>query len=226
MYILSGNTATSDASTALWLDGKVIGEINLSLDLTHSETFFPTLEQLLSLTRVKLSDIDAFACVIGPGSFTGIRIGVAGMKMIASALKKPVMPVDSLTAIAVNYAPYFRDEILATALNARNGRIFAAAYLSGQRITEPVAVDASAWLNDLSRKNGTKKINLLIDNAWPELLASLPDNVQVANFAATIHAGAVAEIAASLLKQGENGDPNQLLPLYLVPSQAERLANV
>ena len=85
MKILSVDTSATAASVALSEEGKLIGDTFINTSLTHSQTLIPMVEQLLNNTKTEISDIDAIAVNAGPGSFTGVRIGVAAVKGLAFA---------------------------------------------------------------------------------------------------------------------------------------------
>ena len=104
MKILAVDSSAVSASAAIVEDGKVLGEFYLNTSLTHSQTLMPMVENVLECTRIPLSDIDLFAVSSGPGSFTGIRIGVASVKGLAMAQKKPCVGVSTLEAMAYNAA--------------------------------------------------------------------------------------------------------------------------
>ena len=100
MLTLALDTSANTASVALARDGVIIGNIRLNAGLTHSQTLLPAVDSLLTLTGVSREQIDKIAVCIGPGSFTGLRIGVAAAKGLAMALGVKVVPLSTLQTIA------------------------------------------------------------------------------------------------------------------------------
>ena len=102
MKILAIDTSSELCSTSILENEVVIDENNLDNGKTHSENLMPLIEELLLRNSVKLADIDLIACSVGPGSFTGIRIGVSSIKAISEVLGVPVAAVTSLETLARN----------------------------------------------------------------------------------------------------------------------------
>ena len=98
LNILALSSSGSVASAALLSGGSVLREIVCELGRTHSETLVPAVEQILRESGAEIFDMGAFAVDVGPGSFTGVRIGVCFANALAAAAKKPVVGIDSLTA--------------------------------------------------------------------------------------------------------------------------------
>ena len=138
MLILACDTTNHACSVCLSEDKRVIAESYLMLGLTHSQTFMPMLHELMKRSGYAYKDLDAFACTVGPGSFTGIRIGVSACKVMAMVAKKPAIPVSSLCALAY---PLFshKDTIIAPMIDARNERVFSAAYYNGIEVIKEAA---------------------------------------------------------------------------------------
>ena len=102
LKLLSLDTSSLAASAALWEDERLLGEFFINAKLTHSQTAMPMVEDLLKATQTSLSQVDLFAVSTGPGSFTGLRIGIAAVKGMAHALGKPCIPVSTLKGMAYN----------------------------------------------------------------------------------------------------------------------------
>jgi tRNA threonylcarbamoyladenosine biosynthesis protein TsaB len=103
MKILAIESSATAASAALIEDGKILSEFFAHTGLTHSQTLLPMVEQVLACAKVSAKDVDAFAVSVGPGSFTGVRIGVSTVKGLAFGTGKPCVPVSTLEAMAQNY---------------------------------------------------------------------------------------------------------------------------
>ena len=104
MRILAIDSSAGAASAAIWEDGSLLGEFFTNTRLTHSQTLMPMIGGVLDCARVPLESIDLFAVSAGPGSFTGVRIGVASIKGLAMAQGKPCAGVSTLEAMARNLA--------------------------------------------------------------------------------------------------------------------------
>lgn len=102
MKILAVDTSAVCASVAVTENGKILSECSINTGLTHSRTLLPMIDSALKNGEIDLKSIDYFACSVGPGSFTGIRIGVAAIKGLADGLKKKCIPVSTLEALAYN----------------------------------------------------------------------------------------------------------------------------
>lgn len=136
--ILTMDTSTPAGSVALSRGEELIGEILLNLPSTHSDRLLPAVRQLLQEANLQLADLDAFGIVLGPGSFTGLRVGVATVKGLALATAKPVVGVSSLQTLAmqVPYPAYS----LNVWLDARKQEVYAGRYRWDGGI--PVALEA------------------------------------------------------------------------------------
>ncbi len=121
MNILAIDTSTKAGSVAITNKDELIGEIYLNLNKTHSERILLTIDKLLNLTNFKLKDIDLFVCSIGPGSFTGIRIGLSIAKGFSLAYGKKLIGISSLDALAMN--SHFEGDFVSI-IEGRNNEIF------------------------------------------------------------------------------------------------------
>ncbi len=128
MKILSVSTATNHLSVALNDGQQIIVEKNERDERNHSEHLDPLIDEILKDNDLSLKDIDRFAVAIGPGSYTGLRIGITTVKMFASILDKEVVGISTLQALAKGVQ---EDALVITGLDARNDNYFAAGYLSG-----------------------------------------------------------------------------------------------
>ena len=121
MKVLAIDTSGPNCSVAIIDEEKVICDFNLSIGTTHSETLLPMVDEVCKTSKIDLSDVDIFACGIGPGSFTGLRIGIATIKGFALAQNKPVIGVPTLDALANNIAAF--DGLICSVLDARNNNV-------------------------------------------------------------------------------------------------------
>ena len=128
MKILALETSAKAVSAAVTEDGRVLASGYQDTGLTHSRTLMPIVEHLLRNTGLTVADCDAVAVAAGPGSFTGIRIGVAAAKGLAFAADKPAAAVSTLAAMARNVA--FADGLVICAMDARRSQIYNALFLA------------------------------------------------------------------------------------------------
>lgn len=201
MMILALETTAKVASVALLGGETVLGVLYCDAEKKHAETVLPAIEQLLEQQRIGLERIDAFAVDVGPGSFTGVRIGVCIANALAYALHKPVMTVDSLRVLCQTTADQ-HGEVCAL-IDARNGNAYAARYGNGICIEAPKAVILEPYLRRL-----------------PEDIVFVGDVLPVCQPQAYPDA---ASLGLAAVACGNDG-VGEARPLYLRPSQAERLA--
>lgn len=236
MNLLIGDTSGAQCLVALCQDDRVLARVQLDCGRTHMKTFFRAVEAALSLADCRHTDLDAYACVVGPGSFTGLRIAVSGMKMMAYAANKPVFPLSSLQARAdsLHYARQLQGVatkvISAPALDARNRRVFAAAYTEdgSERLT-PCATSLNEWVQALTKRGESDRSLILAGSVYQQLdeeevncLRSAYGAIQILPDT-PIEPLALYDRVVQLHAAGLDGKPELLMPDYLVPSQAERL---
>ncbi len=126
MLVLALDTSTFLGTVAVVKDGVLLAELSASVRATHGETLLPHVQHVLSLSGAKLADLDLFAVGIGPGSFTGVRIGVATAKGLALANQKPLVGVTSLQSLARGLT--FGEGLGVPVLDAHKGEVYCAAY--------------------------------------------------------------------------------------------------
>lgn len=232
MLILAMDTSGPSVSVALWREGRLLAETTSQTGQPHSTTLMPLTEGLLKDFGLKATDIDAYACTLGPGSYTGLRIGVSTIKAMAYAAGKPAVGISTLAAMAW---PYMSNPglIICPMIDARNHRLFAGAWLEDHIIiSEANCLDAdfvAALQTFTAQQAKSQEISgLLLVGHQPEAFFEscgkplLTGTRQAPAVAALPRAAAVAEMAEIKLLQGESSSPQELLPRYLSPSQAER----
>ncbi len=163
MRILACDTSNRACSCCLWEDGRSIDTRFRNDGLTHSQTFMPQVHDLMEKNQAEYADLDALACTVGPGSFTGIRIGVSAVKTMAMALEKPAIPVSSLEALA--YPLREEDALVVPLIDCRNHRAWAAAYYKGRQVLPEVADDVNeirrACLDYVAKELASKPVLLI-----------------------------------------------------------------
>lgn len=223
MKILAIETSSRAGSAALMEEDRLIGESYLDGGLTHSQTALPMVQQVLRLAGTAWREVDAFAVSVGPGSFTGLRIGIATVKGLADAQEKPCYGISTLEGLAWNLAGFAG--WICPVLDARCGQIYTALfYGDGERVLrrgEDLAMAAAQRLEELCALEGP--IWLVGDGAklcydgWKSRLPGLRlapaalRQQRASSLAAAALAGAAAPVPA-----------DQLAPVYLRRPQAER----
>ncbi len=224
MKILSVESSAVAAGVALIEDGILLGESYLNVGLTHSCTLMPMIESLLQNANVSVCDVDLFAVANGPGSFTGVRIGVATVKGLAQPLGKKCVGVSTLYAMAHNLLG--TDALICCAMDARCRQVYTALFESKDgrimRITEDDAVSLDALCETL--RGVQRKIIFVGDGAelcYTAFCDVLPD---VCIAPPALRYQRASSVAAAALAQGvENAVSAQDLSVsYLRLSQAER----
>ena len=149
MRILAVDTSAVCASVGVTEDGKILSESSINTGLTHSRTLMPMIDSTLRNGEIDLDSIDYFACSVGPGSFTGIRIGVAAIKGLADGLKKKCIPVSTLEALAYNLQG--RCCTAVSVMDARCNQVYCGIFLvDGEEITR-LTEDMALKIDELEK---------------------------------------------------------------------------
>lgn len=226
MKILAIDTSGSNCSVAIIDNEKIISDFNLNTGTTHSQNLVPMLEQIQNFTKIDLKDIDVIACCTGPGSFTGIRIGIATAKGIALSLSKPVIGISSLESLAYN-VPAF-DGTICSIIDAKNENVYSGIYNQSPYPTLAYDyVSDSIYTLIEKLKNVSGKIVFVGDGsiAYKEKLQEafgenayfIPDHLN------TQFATSLARATINYAKENKYISCDELKPLYLKKSQAERM---
>ena len=225
MLILALESSAKAASAALCRDGVLIAQSQQCSGLTHSCTLLPMAEQMLKDTNIALSDVDAIAVARGPGSFTGIRIGIAAAKGFAWARELPCVGVSTLEAMAQQAAAF--EGVVCCAMDARREQVYRALFsCSGgvlTRLTEDGAVSLEKLEAELKK---TEKPKIIVGDGaqlcYNTIGTAMPDCRLAAEHQRMQRASGVALLAHARLLAGERCDGAALTPNYLRLSQAER----
>ncbi len=222
MKILAIDTSSNICGTALLEDNELIDENSLDNGKTHSENLMPLIDELLKKNNIDIKDINLIACCVGPGSFTGIRIGVATIKPIAEILNVKVASVTSLETLARNVE---NEETIVSLIDARNNQVYCGIFDKNYNQKEEyMADDINVIIQNLSKYN---QITLVGNGAilHKDLLLEKLKNIKFVekNIQSAYNVGLIG-----YKKFMENNlfDADSIVPIYLRKSQAERLKKI
>lgn len=226
MKILAFDSTARAASCALVDDGKLLGHYNIDNGLTQSELLLPMAEDMLSSLGLTFDDVDAYAAATGPGSFTGVRIGVSLVKGLAFGKNKPCISVSTLEALAENIAAL--DGILLPCMDARRAQVYNAVFSSDGNTLTRLTEDRAVALTDLCEemKNyPNRKIYLSGDGYKVAKQAFDKAGIKTENTPPLLineSAALVAAVAYRKLLAGDTLTDGEISPGYLRLPQAER----
>lgn len=228
MLILSLDSSAKAASVALMEDSKLLGEFFIDTDFTHSRTLGPMVQNLFAVTGKTIDDVELIAVSNGPGSFTGVRIGVAMAKGLAFPKDLPCVPVSTLESMAYNLT--LTDCVVCAVMDARRDQVynamFSTKYGEVERLCEDRAISIDALKSEIEEKYTSERVILVGDGAQITMRAFMDMNTPVEVAPKNLlmqRASSVALAAKAKLDRGEIPlKASALLPSYLRLSQAER----
>lgn len=223
MNILAIDTSSQNATVALMCDERLIGEYTINNKKTHSQIIMPLISDMMSKSGIDICDVDVFAAGIGPGSFTGLRIGIATAKALAQANNKKVIGVSSLAALwaSVEYS----DMTICPIIDARRNDVYNAVYKNGVCVKEDRAINIEELLDELGTSqtvflgDGVNVFETLIKEKMGENAFFVPQGICL------VKASNVAKLALERANNNDFDDIYTLSPVYLRTSQAEREYN-
>jgi tRNA threonylcarbamoyladenosine biosynthesis protein TsaB len=224
MKILGIDTSTACGSVGLVDDERIIAEHLLNTPVTHSERLLGAIESVLREGRCSMSDLDGWAISLGPGSFTGLRIGVSTVKGLSFATGKPVVGVPTLDALAsqVSPTPY----LICPVLDARKREVYASFYHYDEengtirRQSPYQAIRPEHLIQGIEKRTifigeGVRTYGNLFKKSLPSLAAFACPSLNI------LHGSTVADLGLELLHLGEVLDLSSFTPIYIRPSEAE-----
>lgn len=228
MYILAIETTGAFASVALMKDDKIIGHVSGNDRFSHLQNLMPQVETVIKENKLSIGDIDLIAVSNGPGSFTGIRIGVSTARALSQILDIPCVAVPSLDALALRGAEYAKGDILiCPMLDARRSQVYAGGYFikDGYPVEE---IKAGPYMLDefLAKVAGYDQILVLGDamdkyadkmaEIRPEGTLDTPEDIRYQD------ASCVAALGAKLYAENGGLSYNEVQPEYMRMAEAER----
>lgn len=224
MKILSLDSATQSATCALVEDSVLLGEVIINHKLQHSIMLMPMIDEMLRSLSLTIDDVDGFALSKGPGSFTGLRIGMATIKGLSQSTGKPFLSLSTLEVLAHNL--FNTKGLICPVLDALRGNLYTALYTYEEgnlvEIMEPCVLNHKELIEKLCTREesvtfvgeGTEKYGEIFKNSVPKsLIAPAPFNV--------VRASSTAALALKHLSKGESDNVFESAPIYLMQSHAE-----
>ena len=226
MKVLAVDTSAGVAAVAVMENGILLGEYILNHKKTHSQKLMPLIKGLMDNLELKPSDIDIYAVSNGPGSFTGLRIGVTTIKAIAYAANKPVMGIPTLDALAFNISP--TDSLICPIMDARNNQVYTAVYKWEKNIQVNITEYMGIPISELVQRIKGKNQSVIFTGDAVEihkdfLKEELGEMCEFAQESLLLQkASSVAQLAAIRFSERKTENCFDLVPFYLRKSQAER----
>lgn len=228
MKILALDTSTIMTTCAVLDENQVLGQYSLNGDMAHSEKLVPMVKEVLDSLGLNIEDIDLYGVTKGPGSFTGLRIGVATVKAFAHLFDKPIVGISTLEALAFNL-PY--NEIVVPMIDARRNRVYTGVYTWNNDKLETIMEQRVIEIDDLLYYLNKSYKGVIVNGDGSFLYRDkiseiLKDKVRFSTISHnSCQATSVAELALIKYKLGYEDNYFTLVPEYLRESQAQRELN-
>jgi tRNA threonylcarbamoyladenosine biosynthesis protein TsaB len=225
LKVLAIDTSTVMASCALLDEENLLGEFSLNQNMGHSENLVPMVKTLLDNLNLKVSDIDLYGVALGPGSFTGLRIGIATVKAFAHVYNKPIVGVSTLEGLAFNVRA---SGVIVPMIDARKNRVYTGIYKWEDgylnNVEEPTVMEIDELLEHLKENYNNIIVNGNgIYTHREKIKDKLGDRVEFAPFIQnTCRAASIGELALLKREEGKLESYFSLVPEYIRQSQAQR----
>lgn len=221
MKLLAIDTSSPVASVAVMNDGVLLGETMVNNGKTHSQIIVPLISDMLKNIGISMVDIDVFATSLGPGSFTGLRIGVATAKSFAQALNKPIVGISSLEGLASG-VEFCEDANICPIMDARRGNVYNAVYRNGKCIKEDRLIGLNELLSEIN-KGKTVFIGDGVLKHKDAIFQYMGDNaVFLPEYMSVLRASSIAHLAYKRAIENDYDNLYSIEPIYVRASQAER----
>lgn len=248
MLLLSLDTTTPKASCAVARDGVVVNEELIDTSRQLALQLPGALREILDLSAVALEEVDAFAVATGPGSFTGLRIGIATMQGLAFGLGKPLIGISGLTALRAVASPAFLGSRIAAWVDAWRGDVYAVLFEEGRQVGEPIVAKPDDLLDRLISREAASNSHESTESAIPDSRSMRPTTLMAndvtfigdgaqsyrdlivsrlghaARFADPLTpplAGVIAVLATIEYTKGHRPPPHAIRPMYVRRPDAE-----
>ncbi len=222
MLILGIETSTMTGSVALMDEESLIAEYTLNLKETHTSRLMPAIDKALKDASLTIQDLDGIAVSLGPGSFTGLRIGIATAKGLTQGLNIPVVGIPTLDGLAFNLS-HCKD-LICPILDARKEEVYCALYKNGKRLTKHMVCKPVELLKKVKSKVESQKLKVVFLGNGIEVYRDLVKKKlgKKAVFAPKArrlpNASSIAELGLTKLKRGKKSELLTLKVIYIRPS--------
>ena len=223
MKILAIDSTATAASVAVTENEKLLAEYTLLNGNTHSETLLPMVENILCRLGISTKEIELFACSVGPGSFTGVRIGTATIKGLAFATGKPCAGVSTLEALAYNLVGF--EGLICPVMNARRSQVYTALFSSDGSTLTRITDDAAISISELDAMLAKKDIPVRFCGDGYDITLAELKNTTVSATPEKLRSQSAYSVACVAFKNHLNGNTvsdAELVSTYLRQCQAER----
>lgn len=226
MKIMAWDTSAVSQSVAVLADGEILWETTHLQPSSHTVSLLVTVEKALEESRISLEEIDLFAVTHGPGSFTGLRIGLSTVKAFAAVYGKPVAPVSTLLALAYPFLE--KGEIVVPCLDARMSEVYASAFQINEfgevhRLLTPAPRRLEELRQSLNEIHGKKLFLGSGVKVYRKILKDIPESYILEDQEShRIRASVVGRLGAQMMERGETLSGKILRPDYLRASAAEQ----
>ena len=229
MKVLGIDSSGMTATVAIIEDDKLISEFSVNHKRTHSETLMPMIDEIMKASEITPEDLDVIAIAVGPGSFTGLRIGAATVKGFGLALDIPVAAVPTLEGLAMNL--WGSDKLVCPIMDARRNQVYTGLYHVNTEAELPEAVlDQTACdIEEIIEKiNTLGEPVIFLGDGVAQFRDIIEEKAAVSvSFAPAMsglqRAASVASLGLRYHKAGKTVNADDFTPVYLRPSQAERV---
>ena len=220
MKILAIDTSTTHSSCAVMDDNNIVGDFSINQSMSHNEILLVMVDEMLKKLNIDIEDIDLFVAVTGPGSFTGIRIGVTVVKALAMALNKPIVAVNTLEALSFGV---FSDKKKIPLIDARGERVYYGVYegINNENIVAPALLTIDELLDEFSDKGKFVFVGDCVNLYKDRILENKNFETTPACLNSCISKNACV-IGKQKYERGDISDCFSLSPEYVRLSQAQR----
>ena len=220
MKILAIDTSTTHSSCAVMDDNNIVGDFSINQSMSHNQILLVMVDEMLKKLNINIEDIDLFVAVTGPGSFTGIRIGVTVVKALAMALNKPIVAVNTLEALSFGV---FSDKKKIPLIDARGERVYYGVYegINNENIVAPALLTIDELLDEFSDKGEFVFVGDCVNLYKDRILENKNFEITPACLNSCISKNACV-IGKQKYERGDISDCFSLSPEYVRLSQAQR----
>lgn len=226
MLTLAFDTSSRTAAVSILKNSSILYDCIINTDVNHSEVILPAIDQACRQTKMEINEIDLFACTIGPGSFTGLRIGVSTLKGLILANNKPAVGVSTLAALAMNIS--ITNNLICSIMDAGRGQVYAACFRYDNdgklnRVTSVKAVEPQDILSEID-ESPKQEITFVGDGAikYADIIRGKMKKAAIASaMDSHIRASSVGIIGLDKYNRDELLDPAVFVPEYLRSADAK-----